>query len=46
MKIKIALAVAGIAFASTAAYAAEKCCCDKDNMAGMEKPAPAPAPHK
>ena len=56
MKSRIVIAIAAIAFASTAAYAAEKCCCDKDKMAGMEKmapatapaptPAPAPAPQK
>jgi opacity protein-like surface antigen len=39
---KIVLAVVAIAFASSAAYAADaakKCCCDKDKMP-MEQPAP------
>lgn len=44
MKSRIAIALAAITFASTAAYAADKCCCDKDKMAGMEKMAPTPAP--
>ena len=44
MKSRIAITIAAIAFASTAAYAADKCCCDKEKMAGMDKMAPMPAP--
>lgn len=45
MKSKILIGAAVLVFGASAAYAADKCCCDKDKaMPTMNAPAPAPAP--